>query len=502
MVSPAKRTAGLALIQVDGLSRKHLDQAFGRGLMPNFKERVDSGVLQLDHYRCGLPSQTTVSIAGMLYGEMLPGNQWFDKSSQKVVDTFNMSDAHQIAEELAIKTDGLASGGGSVYLSPLDGEADPKDSLFVFSDLGKVQKTHGKWGMLKNAVSEFGVLAKHLALHPAKAIQSAVHFGAELVQDLKNKKETGRSFKTIIGDAFKETILPDGAALKIADEIKNGDTPFVYIDFANFDAKTHAYGPGNAAFSTLPSIDKNLDLILDAVESAPKPYDVAIVADHGSAKAYHFHEIYGQSLQQLAANLCGREDVLSLDFGSGAHLYLKSESGQLPRKDLAPELLQGLKTHPGIAFTVTRVENDTLIEGPHGQIQVDNDGIKIKGENPVASFQEDTEQVALEIHNLAHREHAGDVLVFGNRYQDGLIDFSTSRFKGLHGGIGLQQTEPFVAWSKGVGLKPREARSAAELHVQFHEKLRSYANLPVNPDLGRGAPHPLQISPPGETFSQ
>lgn len=441
--------------------------------MPNLKDRIDSGTLHLDHYRCGLPSQTTVSIAGMLYGEMLPGNQWYDKSRQTVVDTFNLSDAHEVAEELAEKNEGLAKDGGSVYLSPLDGEAHPKDSLFVFSDLGEVQKTQGRWGMIKNGLSEFGVLAGQLALHPVRAVQSAMHFASEICHDLKNKSATGRSLKTMVQDAFKETILPDAAALRIAHQVKKGETPFIFVDLASFDAKSHPYGPGPEAFSTLPSIDKNLDTILDAVESATHPYDVAILADHGSARGYHFHELYGETLQELATRLSGREDLLSLDFGSGAHLYLKSKPGQLSHEAVPPELLNGLQAHPGVAFTVTRAGQSTVVQSAKGQITISDRDMTVKGEDPLAPFEDDTHQTALEIHNLAHRQHSGDLMLFGSLHRDGLIDFSTSRFKGLHGGIGLQQTEPFVAWSQGLGLKPAEARSAAELHQQLHEKLRS-----------------------------
>ena len=117
----------LAVIQVDGVSRKHLDQALDRGLVPHLKERVDSGKLHLDTYNTGLPSQTTVAIGGLLYGKMLPGNQWFDKKTQSVVDTFHAGNAAEVAQSLAVQGGGIAQG-GSVYVSPLDGGAQADES--------------------------------------------------------------------------------------------------------------------------------------------------------------------------------------------------------------------------------------------------------------------------------------------------------------------------------------------------------------------------------------
>ncbi len=450
----------LALIQVDGLSKNHLNQALKRGLMPNLQQRLEDGSLNLGSYHTGLPSQTTVAIGGLLYGQMLPGNQWYDKESGSVVDTFDMNDADQVADELAEGGEGLAKG-GSVYLSPLDGEATASESHFVFSDMGRVKESQGKWGLARNAVKEFGGLLRHLVVHPGKAVQSAVHFAGEIAQDLRNRKTTGRKLKTIVTDAFKETLLPDAASERIASQIRKGDTPFLYIDLANFDAKNHAYGPGEEAFQTLPGIDRNLDTILDAVEESQNPYKVAILADHGSARAYHFHDIYGKSLQELSQELAPGHEVLSLDFGSGAHLYLTDQAGELDRSQLPDGLVEGLKAQEGIAFVVTREGERTRIESARGSIIVEGGRVSRRGSDPIAPFEDNPDRVAHQLHDLAHRDKVGDVMVFGELHKDGLIDFSTSRFQGLHGGIGLGQTEPFVAWNSNLDLEPSKASTSS-----------------------------------------
>lgn len=456
----------LAMIQVDGVSRKHLDQALDRGLMPNLKERIESGFLQLDSYNTGLPSQTTVAIGGLLYGRMLPGNQWFDKETQSVVDTFKTRDAGNVARNLSENGQGLARD-GSVYLSPLDGGAAGKDSFFVLSDMSRVESEQGKWGVRRTAASDFLKLAGHLVAHPMKAIQSAVHFASEIAHDLHRRHETRRDFKTILGDAFKETLIADASSLRIADQIKEGKQRFLYVDLANFDAKNHSFGVGEETFSSLPQIDRNLDTILDAVEESGTRYEVAILADHGSADAYPFHEVHGETLQALSQRLVPERKVVALDFGSGAHVYLSDQPGELERSEIPSNLLKGLRTQPGIAFTVTRQGESTLIEGRKGRVKIADSDVSVEGENPLSPFEEDTVTAARQIHDLAHREKVGDVMVFSEKHKDGLLNFSEGHHQGLHGGIGLDQTRPFIAWSQGLPLNPGETLNAADLHRQL-----------------------------------
>lgn len=455
----------LAVIQVDGVSRKHLDHALERGLMPHLKERVDSGKLNLDTYNTGLPSQTTVAIGGLLYGKMLPGNQWFDKKTQSVVDTFDAGDAVEVARSLAGPDGGIAQN-GSVYVSPLDGGADPEESFFVFSDMGRVSKEKGKWGLVKSVVSEFAELATHLVTHPVRAVQSAAHFASEVAHDLRHRHQTHRSLKTTLVDALKESFISDAASHRIADQIRTGETPYVYLDLANFDARSHSFGAGEKAFETLPYVDKNLDVILDAVEESETGYQVAILADHGSATGYPFHKLHGKTLQDLSAELAPTNQVVALDFGSGAHIYLKDRPGQLERNQLPENLRNGLTNQPGIAFSVTRQDGKTLIESREGSVSVSDDGTEVEGKNPLAEFEKDTELTARQIHDMMFRDGAGDILVFGEKHKDGLVNFSTHH-KGLHGGIGLDQTRAFVAWSDGLNLRPEETEDVTDLYTQF-----------------------------------
>jgi hypothetical protein len=460
------RSRHLAVIQVDGLSHNHLNQALDRGLMPHLKERFDRGTLNLDSYNTGLPSQTAVVIGGLFYGQLMPGNQWYDKKSGQVMDTFKLANAHEIEDSLSASGDGLAKG-GSVYVSPLTGGADPEESFLVFSDMSRVLNEEGQWGLVKSSAAKLWELGTHMAAHPIKALQSAVRFGSEMAHDLRHRKETHRSVKSVLQDTLKETLIADAASQRIADQIRAGEAPFLYLDLGNFDAKNHVYGLGEEAFQSLPHVDQNLDTILDAVEESETPYEIAILADHGSVTGYGFHELHGQTLQEKSQELAPEHDVLALDFGSGAHIYLEDVPGELNRSELPEDLVSGLRDQPGIAFTVTREGDATLIESRSGQVKVTGDQIDVVGNNPLAEFEENTDLTAHQIHDLAHRDKAGDLLVFGELHKDGLVNFSVHH-KGLHGGIGLDQTQPFVAWSPGLPLSPGQTEDAADLHHQLN----------------------------------
>lgn len=434
--------------------------------MPNLKDRLDRGDLVASEYRCGLPSQTTVVVGGLLYGEMLAGNQYYDKTAGRVVDTMGFEDADQVDEYLGRNGTGLLSGGGKAFVAPLQGGAEGKDSYFALSDIAAVKEADGGRGVALQTGRELAELSLELALHPLAAVRSGARFVAGMAGELRHRKKTGHSLSTMVMDSAKKSLISDGAAYKMAREIRNG-TPSLYVDFPHFDGYSHTWGPGEKAFHSLKAVDRNLDVLLDAVEESDRPYNVVLVSDHGQVYSHSFAELYGTSLEGLAGRLAPGSDVLSLDFGSGAHLYLKDQPGQLGRSALPPGLVRGLVEHEGIAFVLTREGNATFIEGSRGSVKVTAEGTEVTGDNPLAPFGNDVELLARQMHGMASHPQAGDLIVMGDFHDNGMIDFSTRGFGGLHGGIGGGQDRPFLLFSPGAGLDPSTVEDAADLHHQL-----------------------------------
>ncbi|MGE0487713.1 MAG: hypothetical protein AB7S38_00715 [Vulcanimicrobiota bacterium] len=454
----------MLIVQIDGLSADHLDRAINQGLMPNLHQRLKQGALELSEYRCGLPSQTSVVVGGFLYGEMLPGNQYYDKAAGQIRDGSSLTKAHEVDGELAARNQGLLEH-GSVYVSPLSGGAPSEKAYFTLSDMAAHQ---AKGDGLKETAREALHLGKFLLAHPAHAAQTAVHISRRIWSEWRLRDQTHRPLGTIVKDAVKEAFASDAAVHAMAAEMKRGE-PVMYVDLAHFDGLSHPHGPGPIAFDSLKYVDRDLKVLFEGMDRAERPYQMALLADHGQVFAYHFDDLYGQSIQELTEKLSG-QTVLSLDFGSGANLYFTALPGLLERDQLPAGVVASLKQHQGVALVVTRAGQATLIEGKEGSVKVDAEGVKIQGEDPLARFGP-TELLARQLHRQAHRPNGGDIIVYGENYRDGQIDFSTGDFRGLHGGIGLGQDRPFLAFTPGMNLDPASLEGADDLYRQLKTHL-------------------------------
>lgn len=474
--------------------------------MPNLERRIDSGRLIEGPWHSGLPSQTVVVQGGLLYGSRaLPANQWYDKSQGKIVDCVSLDDADGVDAELS-RTGKPIVAGGTSYLTPMSGGSE--NPRFNISEMAERKAEGGTKRILRELAGDTWALSKSLFRHPIATAQTAAHFVQRAYRETQLRKEEGMPFSSArekalkpIEIGFKEAFLPDATVADMGRAIENG-APVLYVDLPNFDEMSHTYGP-RVAMEALPTVDRNLGTLFNALDRSDRTYNVVLVSDHGQVGSAHFHELYGQSLQDLALSLlppaaanpvtttgarkphaverwlphgdpCAQAEfgrVLSLDFGSGAHVYLTEESGALQKSDLSaryPALVPGLVAHPGVAFVVTRDGEATEIQGKQGRLRIDADGKEtVTGTNPLAPFGP-APQTPAELHAMAHRDHTGDVIVFGEQVGDKLVDFSLRDFRGLHGGIGGYQDEPFIAYSPGMPLNPSTYAHAADLHADLY----------------------------------
>ena len=464
---------GLLLVQVDGVSHDHLQQALDEGLMPNLKRRLEEGKLTEAPWHSGLPSQTVVVQGGVLFGKSeLPGNQWLDKSTGQIVNAVSLESADEIEERLSRDNGGLVQG-GTAYMAPVSGQAD--DSFFIISELARVKEEKGTSGALKEAASDAARLSGRLWQHPVQAARSVGRLAHDFATRIRERKAEGREAHGLkekvllpLQDSFADTWLTDAATAHMAKGLEQGK-PVLYVDLANFDGMSHAFGPGQAAFETLRDVDRNLGTLFQAVDQADRPYHVCVFSDHGQARAIPFMERYGQTLQEYTQSLLpAGQSVVVQDIGSAAHLYFPGQAGSLDRDQLDPKVLDTLRNHEAIAFTVARQDGATLVEGKLGSVRIDGNGAHVTGQNPLAGWGSDEGLLARQMHDMAYRKDAGDLMVFGVQEGDGLISFNVTGDGGLHGGLGLSQDEPFVAWSPELSLHPETTEQGADLHDQLY----------------------------------
>lgn len=128
---PIDQTQGVVVLEIDGLSYNHIQEAIAQGYMPHVKQLMKERGYELSHIDCGLPSQTSACQAGIMFGDNfdIPAFRWYDKAQSRHYVSGN--DAAEINARYA-KGQGLLRGGSSVN-NMMNGDADV--SLLTASDL-------------------------------------------------------------------------------------------------------------------------------------------------------------------------------------------------------------------------------------------------------------------------------------------------------------------------------------------------------------------------------
>jgi hypothetical protein len=473
------------LVQIDGLSREHLHQALQQGLMPNLKERLDSGQMVESAFRPGVPTQTGVVIAGMLYGRsVLPSNQWLDKATGQVPNVTGSRNSDLVEDSfLRSGARGLLEG-GSAYLSPLSGHADRE--CFTLNELARVRRAGGRKAVLREVARDWAHLAWSLAVHPGQAVKTAVHWAADFGRGILARKGGQSLWKDRLKPAFwsatQNVWMTDASVRAMTRRMAQGD-PVLFIDMPAYDDRSHAEGP-EAALGALKNVDRGLGVLLQAASRGRRLYNVVLYSDHGSSESVSFQQLYGKTLAEYVASLLppggGSPGAAAgwpspdprlgwVDFGPGAHLYFRFSDQPLDGSQVEaryPGLTGRLVSHPAIAFAVTREGSATHIVGKQGEVWVQAGQVRVVGQNPLAAFGDEHITVH-QIHDQAHRAGAGDVMVYGGFVGGKLVSFALHPQKGTHGGIGNTQDEAFLIQPAGLGIDTRQVDQAAEVYPQL-----------------------------------
>src|SRR3954449_12740601 len=134
---------GFVFIQIDGLSYPVLQQQIQAGRVPIMSRWINRGRMRLAQWTALLPSQTSASQAGILFGsnDNIPAFRWYDKQTGQLFVSNRAADAEQLEERLTrdgheglLKKDGasignLLSGGAARSYLTLSTMRDPSKGL-------------------------------------------------------------------------------------------------------------------------------------------------------------------------------------------------------------------------------------------------------------------------------------------------------------------------------------------------------------------------------------
>ncbi|WP_424355817.1 phage holin family protein [Methanobacterium sp. MBAC-LM] len=163
-------------------------------------------------------------------------------------------------------------------------------------------------------------------------------------------------------------------------------------------------------------------------------------------------------------------DVTVLASGNLGLIYFKKWENRMTFEEINavfPELIPGLIQHEGIGFIMVRSSKEgPLVIGSKGIYYLKND--RIEGENPLKGF---GKNAALHLKRTDSFKYVPDILV--NSLYDAQRN-EVAAFEeliGSHGGLGGEQSKPFLLYPSSWNLEKEEIIGAEKLHSILKSKL-------------------------------
>jgi len=313
-------SAGIVIVQIDGLSHEQLLWAAERGHLPNVMRMLGSGSYIASKWRCGLPSTTPAVQAGIMFGdnEDIPAFRWYDKANHRsmVFKLPGIASAYQ--SRLESRRPGVLFGGSS-YVNVFDGGA--YNSLFTLSTIEPRSFFEGVRGA--------GLVALFL-LNPVRVLRIVYLAGREYITDALQRISSrlrGQSYLPVIGifpflRIASNVIFREIETFAVLVDIYRG-VPAIYATYYGYDEIAHHFGVHSpAAVQSLRHIDRSIGQI-ERLQRAhlTRPYALYLLGDHGLTPSVPFEKRFGQTLGKTISDQLGNSVNLA-ESEDGEHLHL------------------------------------------------------------------------------------------------------------------------------------------------------------------------------------
>jgi uncharacterized membrane protein YvlD (DUF360 family) len=518
----ASDVPGVLFIQIDGLGMAVLRRALRDGNAPTLARWLASGSHRLLGWETGWSSQTGASQCGILHGSTfdIPAFRWLEKETGTRLVSNHPRSAAEIERRHSdgrglLHADGV--GRGNLYTG------DATQNILTMSVAGRRRGRVGQ-GYYGYFADPYNTL-RTLAGFAAEIVRELVQASRQRRHDVRPRVRRGglypflRAFATVITrDLTTQTLIGD---LYVGRSV-------IYADFVGYDEVAHHSGPERYdALDTLRRLDRDLGRLERAAANAPRPYRFVVLSDHGQSQGTTFEDRYGCSLGELvrgamqegtvteigSARVAGEEswgyagaaaaDVTSTDSRVGRALqralrdrretgprgaalaagtalgeavvlasgnlglvYLTEQAGRLSLEEIGeryPRLIPALLAHPGVGFILVRSDED-------GPVVIGRDGLQVLrtqtvvGTDPLEPFGASGRWQVLQTDSYPH---CADIMV--NSMWDPQTEevAAFEHLVGSHGGLGGEQTHPFVLYPSGLPAPVSPIRGADELHQVF-----------------------------------
>ncbi len=517
-------TPGVVFVEIDGLSRPVFDEALRRGYLPFLSDWIARGSHRVVSWDCGVPSQTSSSQAGILHGNMfdIPAFRWYDKAAGRVRVSNHPSDAMEIEARVSNGKGLLADGGVSVG-NLLSGDAPLSVATMSTYPRRRVQDTSSAY--FSYVVNPYS-FARALVLMAWAVLGEWLGTLGRKLRGKRDLVSRGGWFPFLRAAA---TVFQRDISVNVLVGQMFAGVPAAYATFLGYDVVSHHAGTRSRdALRVLRDIDARIRTLRRAADDAPRPYYFVILSDHGHSPSVPFRHLYGEPLEKVVhALLEGGEsaraaggpaegwghvnalltqaiayqtrtgraarrvlrrrtrdgyvdltprvprpyapepeaDVVVCASGNLGLIYLAGEPGRVDLERMAshhPRLIEGLVAHPGVGFVLVHSrEHGPLVLGKKGVRHLGSD--RVDGEDPLSGY---GPRAAVHLRALSSYPGCGDLVVNGRLDP---ADGSVVSFEdqvGAHGGLGGEQTEPFLMFPAHWPI-PEELHSPVDIHHAF-----------------------------------
>jgi uncharacterized membrane protein YvlD (DUF360 family) len=511
---------GILFLEIDGLAHEVVQRALRDGNAPTLARWLHGGSHRLARWETDWSSQTGACQAGILHGDNhdMPAFRWWEKDNGKPIVTNHPRDAQEL-ERRRSDGRGLLHGDGASRANILSGDA-PHSMLTMSTVLDRSRQGRLGQDYFAYFASPYGV-----ALTFMRCLGEIVSEKASAVQqrrrDVRPRIDRGGSYPLM--RAFATVIQLDLQVAAVTADVLGG-RPVVYTTFLAYDEVAHHSGVERPdTLAVLRRVDRAIERIAAAVEHAPRPYELVVLADHGQSQGATFLQRYGESLEQLVKraiddggagrvlaataesdesrgqlkagltelgtrpSVAGRaakaisdrqEQKRALPEGSEPPEVAVMASGNLglisfPRaagrvtseqlEQSHPGLLDTLRGHEGIGFVLVRsTAHGAVVLGARGRHLLDT-GV-VEGEDPLAPF---GPRAADHVRRSDAFPHCPDIVV-NSAYWEAVDEVAAfEELVGSHGGLGGAQSRPFVLHPSTLAWPAEEVVGSATVHRIF-----------------------------------
>ena len=479
-------------IQIDGLALPVLRRAVRDGNVPTLSRWLRSGTHTLVGWETHWSSQTGASQAGLLHGNSwdMPAFRWLDKSTGVSYVTNHPSSAAAIE---ARQSDGRG-------LLHADGAS--RGNVFT-GDAVSSSVTMSGAGRRRGRVGEgyYPYFA-----NPYAAVRTILGFAAEVLRELwqaAEQRHRGVRPRSPRGGwypllrALTTVVTRDVTTQALIGDIYAGRS-VIYADYVGYDEVAHHSGTERyETLETLRRIDRDIYRLEQTVADAAREYLVVVLSDHGQSQGEPFESTYGESLGHVVERALrtsrvdepvtppagehqalrpvvaaptldvdrGRSEAVVLASGSLGLIYLSQSRERCRRREIEerhPDLIRTLVGHPGIGFVVVADEQGQVAIGARGERCLATG--EVRGQDPLDCY---GPSAPWQVATVAAYPHCGDIMVQSAWDPQTEEVGAFEPLVGSHGGLGGDQTRPFVLVPSQLALPDEPVEGAEALHRVF-----------------------------------